>query len=892
MTELRRRRGPRKTYGRPQRQSLQTTLGEYVRLVDPFLSSTASADEIEDLDTALAEVFRADSHRYLVERGYDVEDVVAWAWILKSKDPHQAVSRMFTLEAGCRSRNGVKVAGLPLFIPLFLLKERHLDARSFRLLLIYSLHLMSGQPLPPSDTETSSPRPSDLTPETFQPSIDLDPTTCMIMVVRLIRHARQVWPQALPTIACAFSRFLMTINTNEARSVALNKHKADQFKTEKFNDCLWLLSLPTKVHPFRSTSIQQQAQFELLRAMASHKPVLPLTRKGYQAVVAVQVAHKKTTAERQSAVLKAPSWPPWKEERMGIDAQRGNEGMFSRAMNVLSQMRDAGYSHRLWEDISSIMAGWDTDRSPTVQTRTLLHRPRRSFRARGSDPDHYAIWAARIRATRTVREAWACFLSYQDRGLPPKAAIYAAMAEKLIYRQKAVKTGFDQLSHALPGDGPEVYPEPASARDVIYVHTEPPTLEEFLDRMISQGIRPSGRFLALLLQSAPSFRLGLHYLQASDLTNVQITALCTAWYQSSEPTALEGTGAPYLEALRAVPDHVFASFIKFLCAPSNVLARQIHRDDLSADQFPMLVVARRPPGEPMTELFDFQEELGQKVHPKALWHAVHLAKLRQPICHGAWSHILNALSGERLSRRQSDRTRDLYRILAWHESIQVIGWMKSRDIEPGPKGFHNLCVAFHRAVTAGMRHIGLTEEASRLIHRANRPGTPIEPNGDDTFDDLVETGLRFLKSYFDHLVLPGSRTSEVAENSIFAADSAADTGVKVPTVLHVPTFATLHSFVRVLGLVGDGDGLLHLLQWMARSAGPLNEVADEHLNGDKMKRQTLAAIRVFLEKLQNHRSLDHARVSSDPKVQEAYDIISRTPDWEWPSDAEVEEYLQ
>jgi hypothetical protein len=36
--------------------------------------------------------------------------------------------------------------------------------------------------------------------------------------------------------------------------------------------------------------------------------------------------------------------------------------MFSRAMQVLSQMKDAGYSHRLWEDISSILAGWDKAR--------------------------------------------------------------------------------------------------------------------------------------------------------------------------------------------------------------------------------------------------------------------------------------------------------------------------------------------------------------------------------------------------------------------------------------------------------------------------------------------------------------------------------------------------
>lgn len=858
--------------------------------MDPFISRTVQRNGVKDLETALGTVFRADSYRYLRERGYDVEDVVTWAWILKGKDPHQAVSRMFAFEADRRSRHDAQSGHIPLFIPLLLLKERHLDARSFRLLLIYSLHLMSGQLLPLLDLHASPDKPAMLTPERFQPHFNLDPTTCMIMTVRLIRHARQVWPDALPTIACAFSRFFAVTGSDGAGKQTLSKLKANQFKTDKFNVCLWLLSLPTKNHPFRSTSIQQQAQFELLRAMASHKPVLPLSRKGYQAVVAVQVAHKKTTAERQSAELKAPSWPPWKEEKLGIDAQRGNEGMFSRAMNVLSQMRDAGYSYGPWEEIAAILAGWDTDHSPTVQTRTLLHRPRSWSRERRNDPNDYRIWTARIRATRTVREAWACFLAYQDKGLPAKPAIYAVMAEKLIHREKAVKRGFDQTSHALPGDGPEVHPEPASARDIIYVHTEPPSLEEFIDKMTSQGIRPTGRFLATLLQSAPDFRSGMHYLQASGLTKDQITALCTAWYQSPASAAPKADKAQCLKALRALPDHVFASFVKFLCSPQNVISPRVHRNTLTADRFPVLV-ANGPFSEPMSDLSDFEEEFGPIYHPRALWHAVQLAKLRQPVCREAWSYILNALSGNRLSRRESYLSRDLYRILAWYEAVQVLGWMKSRNIDSGFENFYNLCVAFGRAVIAGKRHIGLTEEAFRLIHSATHAGAPIEPNDNDTFEDLVENGLQLLKSEFDHLVLPASKTSELAEQSIFAVEVPTNIELKVPTILHVPPFATLHIFVRTLGLVGDDDGLLHLLRWMSRSAGSLNEVADELLNGDKTRRQTLTAMRVFLEKLE-HQPIDSARIASDPKVQEAYDIISRTSDWEWPSDAEVEEYLQ
>jgi hypothetical protein len=114
----------------------------------------------------------------------------------------------------------------------------------------------------------------------------------------------------------------------------------------------------------------------------------------------------------------------------------------------------------------------------------------------------------------------------------------------------------------------------------------------------------------------------------------------------------------------------------------------------------------------------------------------------------------------------------------------------------------------------------------------------------------------------------------------------------VPTILHVPSFAILHRFVRVLGAVGDDDGVLHLLQWMSRSATSLNAAAEERLNGDKMRRQTLAAVRLTLERL-HPGPTDCGRIASDPaKVQEAYDIISQTPGWDWPSDEEVEDYCQ
>jgi hypothetical protein len=868
-----------RTVGRPKKPSLPVLLGEYIREVDPLLSSTSNNRPGSKLDTALNEVFRKKSHDYLTSRGYDVADVTAWAWIMKSRNPHQAMVRLFLLESDS-ARSALNTPRIPAFIPLHLLRQQHLDAHTFRLLLIYSLHLMSGQPLPVGFNPAIVPEDiTELLPEDFYPRIDSG--TCMILVVRLIRHARRVWPQALLTIARAFARFLAVSRTGEPEKSVLAARHQDRVKTTQFNNCLWLLSLPAKLAPYRSTSIQQQAQFELLRAMAAHTPVLPVSRQGYRAVVAVQLAHKKTHEERQSAELKAPSWPPWKEEKLGIDSQRGNDGMYSRAMQVLSQMKDAGYSHRLWEDISSILAGWDTDGSPTVQTRAMMRRPKAFPDTHEYNLDHPEVWVSRIRSTRTVREAWACFLSYQDRDLPPKASIYAAMAEKLIYQRITIQNGIEQMNHTLPGDGREVYPEPESARDIIYVPIEPPTLDELINQMLSHGLRPSGRFLGLLLQSASSLQSGLHYLQCSALTEAQISVLSTIRVNSRKYSKLDQ------EAFQAVPDYVFASFVKLLCTHSDIVSLDVNRGEiLTADRFPALVATTRSTG-PKTDLLSHVKKYpGHGHYPRGLWHAIQLTKQRRVPYTPAWTHVLSALTRERLSENHGPRSRGLQRVLSWHQALNTMSWMRHRDIELGEEGFRIICVSFARAIDAAIKYPGTAEHSFMLLDQTRMSDLKSENQDNGDFEALLRHALHVLKDQFDHLVLPASKSSAHAERSVFA-DKASNSPLTVPSILHIPSPGTLHVFVRALGCVGDDEGLLYLLHWMGQSADQLKEAAEEHSNGHKMMRRTLTAIRVFLER--QHRM--DTRVPSDLVMQEAYDLISRTG-WDWPSDAEVEEYCQ
>lgn len=905
-------------FRRHHRPSLQAITADYIRYVEPCLDLDSPAEP--PLKGALQKVFNEKTTKYLTARQYEVADVAAWAWVLRSKTLCRAALRLLALESSQKTTDN-STFRIPPFIPLLLLREP-LDSRTFRLLLVYSLHLISGKPLPPAGLSGELLSDESILEE-IQPSENsnplLDPNMCASFVVRLLHHARELWPSAQLPIARAFAFYLNCFTADGPHRTTATP-KTDRLMAQKMNMCLRLLSLPCKSGPFTSVPIQQQAQFELLKAMSKHQPPLPVSRRAYQGIISVQLAHKKTPAERQSARLKAPSWPPWKEEKLGIDFERGVEGMTSRAMRVMSQMKEAGYAHCRWEEVSSIYAGWDTDRSPTIQTRTLMRQPT-DIRGPPGDPAHHTIWEARIRTTRTVREAWACFLSHRDQGLPPCGNIYAAMAEKLIFRREAVGRGFDPASDVLPGDGRETFPEPSSARDLIYVHTEPPTLDELLQQMLLQGIKPRGRFLALLLRTAPSFGSGINYLCCSELETEEVHALCTVWGHTS---SYENSR----KALEGLPDYLFSSFIRFLCKFSDFDRSDLAQGARAVDIFPILM--SDPPDSPSTTttLLPHNEEFGlegEGRHPKILSHAIHLVRARRSRASQPWDFVLSALGKTRVtdSSRKIGRTTQI--VLGWYEMLETLRWRKQCNVEPSLQGLRALCASFSQVVAAGVRSPDAVEDGLEVVRQAAWRQGPelahlhfVSPG----FSNLVEHGLGILKSQFDHLVLLDPTTSSLFERGASSLENATEAQVKLPPLFQVPSPAILHAFVRALGLAEDVDGLLSLLRWMSQHAQTLQAASEEHLNGERMMRRTLVATRMFLEGYwgrggwesyrwydtleqdeHEHRSEfpedyeeespEEELVFADPNLQEAYDIVVATPSLgPWPTAEEVRDYIQ
>lgn len=874
-----------------------------------FLKSQASSDFHSDEQemTKLSDVFSWENRRSLHIRNYTPQDVAAWAWILSAQDSFRAAMRLFLWDSQESSKQPT-----PIFVAKILLHRPHINVRAYRLLLSYSLSHLLRRPLKlmGSATKRQSAKPSIKSRHAI-----LSPRKASGLVIILLKRAREMLPAAQFNIAQAYVYYLIhLLPFLHTKPMAW---ETNNLRAECFNECLRLLGIPSRVQPYLSSSIQQQAQFELLKAMAAHSPVIPVSRSGYQAIMAVQLAHEKTPAERIFAKQKALSWPPWKEARMGIDSERGNEGMRSRTMQVLSQMIEAGYALSSWDDVAAILAGWDTDGTPTIQTRSLA-RPQKSLGPGTKESKVIStVWASRIRATRTLREAWACFLSYETRCGHPSEPVYHAMARKLIYRMEKS----DDIKHKngpLPGDGFEVYPEPSSARDVTYVPTEPPTLEELLERMISQGVLPGVDFIALLVRFSPDLSTGLRYM-AAFLSPKQTRAVSTLYVGD-----LEGEN---LDTLKAIKSSLFDSIIAFFCTKSH-LPSPGHRFR-KADLFPILM---QRPSQLVVDTSTFFSDEGVlrkgngNGHPQTLSHAVELLLARRPRRVTAWLPLLKALASPRGPSEERLVKPHVHWYFAWYEVSEVIHWMQELDLEPGMEGFIVLCQIFAHAVGVGVQSIAAAEESLYLAHRMKRQNDKLHVNVVTDFESFVYQGLRVLKSYFDRLVLPiqptliqnQSPSSETGQSPSLELPELPET--IVPDMIQVPTPAALHTFVRALGTAEDHDGILNLLEWMSRYASEIADVADQKRGGRKMLRRTLTAMRVYLEDMNALRmperepepvasgktSLDsyyhvgegkddntEARpIFADGRVEEAYEIIESTASWgSWPSDDEVRAYL-
>ncbi|KAI8939334.1 hypothetical protein NX059_003125 [Plenodomus lindquistii] len=599
-----------------------------------------------------------------------------------------------------------------------------------------------------------------------------------ILIIRLTRHARLSWPESMPWIASLFTAEAARLFDRQANAESAHGSLAEL--TRFCNTFLALLSLPASLNPIQSAKFQEEAQFTVLQYMATCPQAIVVTDLGFRAVARNQLAHAKTKQEREWAEIKGPSWPPWKENRTAMDEDKSYEFGASRASKIIHRMFEAGYSGNYTTDLTQIYAGWDTDASPTIQTRTSA--PRFQDQQSNLPLRRALLWAGRIRTTRTTREAWACFLSHEQSEKRSHETIYHAMFAKLSRGvvERAPARGFQpesnskdhetRTTHLLPGDMLEVLPDPVSPLHDVFLTEPVPTYKELLRRMQAAGVRPSGRSLAFLLETCPDFETGLEVIEL-------------AKYGPDAGIARLAAGNHFPDnTIRSMPAYLFSAFIGLLCRFGQHLRPLFDTLEFCATQEEhqrLFLLDRR-------YLLDYAHMLLMHYTPRyrPSW-IIYLARLVKA------NHI--PLVGN---------------VTRYRMVCKILDRMDELDLEVDDEILSLVCTA--TAYTLKDIELGrVSPEDAR---------------------HLLDTSSARLRTLFNELVL--------ANLGSYPAGMAT-----LPIARHIPGPASLHAYVRVLGLLRDYEGLYSFSTWLTKYHVEVTDRAEAQHSGSKLLFRTIVALR-------------------------------------------------
>ncbi|KAL8645893.1 MAG: hypothetical protein Q9210_006455 [Variospora velana] len=828
----------------------------------------------------------------LTAMGYGLQDLAAWHWVLFANTAMEATRRLATLIKSPVSA-AKEFAPIPIFVFLRILHRADIN--------FWALHSLIGQAchvLGSLDQRQMVPSPNGMSqsPCTKKPlgSIGLD--ELVLLVMRLLRHARTVWPASCIVIAQLWITYAHSDRTSKRPKYDAATRRTSLRLSFYYNRVLSLLALPPNKSPYRSLQHRQHAQFMVIRQMNAFSPPLIINREGYRAVARVQLAHRKTDRERRWAKLKAMSWPPWKEDKLGVDASIGVEHGISRAFDSLRQMADAGYRSLEWEHAARTLAGWDTDRSPTIQTRSaiiprsdsgpsyLVRNVALSAEADGLKSDPEILWLARIKATRTLQEAWICFSTCRDRKAGMTPQLYHAMFEKLIYDEKRNQRNlqYDEAlalraedQNPLPGDGREVAESSSSHNQAVFTREPIPTYDQLFDQMTDDHIQPSGRFLAFLLGHARTYKEGVKALQASELSDA-VKHVLMPW--TEEPTT------DVVSLLESLPDWLLAAHIGFLCRSGH-----IPNEILS-----MPHDARSPHSPAGKEMYNAV---------LALRHAFKLVVRRMPFYRPPWNFLFRSLA--RLDtlvviKKTPTEYRRARAIPKYHRARRLLEHMDSMGLDIDFAGFRSFYTIYKHASISARYILATSEDYKEKV----------------AMQALLEEGLTFIKARFSQLVRPvdsinsTDSTDSMSRDQMAVSDPsrpATASGAPalqlhtIPRLTNVPHSADLHAYARFLGQHPSYDDLANLAQWMSTYSDEILEEAKESSNGLAMMRTCLTAVRIFLQQpLAEQIDHEEAVTGQSSPTEDATERLERVRHMiecnedlgGWPTAEEVEQYLR
>lgn len=872
-----------------------------MRILASYLRITEATDgKLHDRSTPFFEVASAD-REFLRRKGHDIADLKAWATIITEQDSFEAATLL---------QRRAEIHG-PLSIPLpvfsYILRRPHISARALRIFITHAWHLFE---------HVERDLPGTITTDTV-----------FVVFNRLVRHARKVWPGALTSIADHLLRFMPKLRADSDGDISRSAQRASFV----LNKAMYLISEPTAVAPYKDVPHQEAAVVRILTALNEYDVPLQIDREGYRAVIRLQLASPKTSNERRWAGLKALSWPPWKEDQTRMDSEIGPEDGISKAGETIRRMQEAGYRLQNWEKVAKVYAGWDVDGTPTIQRRTTLQPVRP-----GHDPGA-ALWVARINTTRTVQEAWACYLAYEEGHERLDQDVLLAIFEKTLEESKRqyAESNFDgdrqkfqgfAVKRLFPGDTREIEPLPPSTHLYTYTRVDPPTTRQLFFQLRQRDVSLREQCLAFLISNAHSVKDCVVYL---DHARIQYPSMSGILELDSSSD------------LHNVPNDLFEAYISFLARfADNLMAREIRENHRN----PVMTVPSRRLGD---ENFNFDHCLIQ-----AIW----LLKERKTLHLPSWNAVLDALAEDhnytRLHLTQTAHERFLdtndrpdpnfNAILAYRLTKYVLTVLSSLHLDLDIYGFIALC--------RSTENVGIA--CWQLLREDYAADDPPESNGHDSPSVDVDGDRGTPKTPIPvqeakHLLarekphwrleqlfrrLVGEQSyldpTHVPGEALKTSTTEAEVGLDLPRLLTSPGPAVLHAYVRALGWCGAHDSILDTVRWMVEYRDEFADAASRDRNGANVTRRTIIAIRVFLERswlvecdgiaegeadeydaLPPHEGEQARAHVSDTKkclalqrleqaasehvIDDVQNLIESVKEWGgWASDEEVAEYIQ
>lgn len=751
---------------------------------------------------------------HLAFKGINEWDLEHWDWILAAEDPDSRIERFVANEAH-----------KPIFILNQLLgKDESIKHGSSILAVIKYISRHYCRPPIQDDT----PMAWGTIRRTLDARHNMAPDEFKNLLRRLVYHCSRVWPSAIVSVSQAAAEYIKSIPINSAP----DRTSGYAQRTMVFNYALKLFERPARSEPLRHRRDNWNAQKVLLNMSLGLDKPLVINNDAYRAIRMVMIGLPKSDPEQRVATRLTASWPPYREIWDGIDEQRQPQDNLSMSVKAGALSREAGNAESNIDRSLGHLGGAVLGETSSIQTRSL---PPRIWQGRDASANIYISWAARVRATRNAHEAWEMFNDKPDPHIKPNFQVYAELFQKLYAREAH--------SWNLPGDGREHFPVyDANLTDVEKARVAPPGANELYKRMLSEGCRPVGKCLVILVRHAPNLGFARRCLIDSGLDKEIIENL------TDSPL-------PQFTMLSRIPLPIFNAYIRLLCRiQPNYLERarpKRHRSGFM-DRFKQLKRVLL---------------LLETRFPRRL-------QMRDLAYKAPWYEFLGtlALRHKTFHPDKSLQSTDT-------ESLRLfLSIYARRQLGPDTTMFF-LMNSMLRKVFRWRHQSTLTNIATTDVIN---PQTPVMISDtrefdEEYFDKLTTLAFTKLKEMFDQFTTPAQ------------SPETDGTGVEIPPFFHTIRAQHLHIYLRTLALFKDEDEIVKVMYWVLE-AWELDSVLEDAKNPDNKGQYGMMARIFTFFRAYGDRFMDPETMS---RFESQLHTLNKTKGctWHWPSDEEVEGYI-